>query len=267
MRALLQEMWNTAGLGPLSPAQATWLTFHEGQLAVVQETRPAVVSFHFGLPGRRLVDAVKQVGCTVMGSATSPAEAVELVRRGVDAVIAQGLEAGGHSGIFLGDPTAGGMSTLTLLPQVADAVDVPVVAAGGIMDGRGIAAALLLGAAAVQLGTAFLSCPEANVSGPHRAALLAARAKGTRTIQTSGVSGRPARGLANRLLEAVKAQEAEAAPFPMQNALVRPLAATGDPELAVMWVGAGAALSRAMPAAELVATLARETDDALAALR
>jgi nitronate monooxygenase len=264
MRAMLQALWNGAGLGTLPPAESPWRSFHEGQLAVIEETRPHVVSFHFGLPDQKLVDRVKAAGCIVLCSATAPAEAVELEQRGVDAVIAQGFEAGGHSGIFLSDPMQGAMTTMTLVPQIADAVDLPVIAAGGIMDGRGIAAALMLGAAGVQIGTAFLSCPEAHVSGPHRAALLEAREKATPTLLTRGISGRPARGLKNRLMSEVKALEHEAAPFPMQNALTRALGGTNDPQLSVMWAGGGAALSRTMPAAELVATLVAETEAALA---
>lgn len=264
MRTMLQELWSGAGLGALPAAQSAWPSFHEGQLAVIEEMRPHVVSFHFGLPAQKLVDRVKAVGCRVLSSATSPAEAVELEKRGVDAVIAQGFEAGGHSGIFLTDPLPGGMTTMTLVPQVVDAVALPVIAAGGIMDGRSIAAALMLGAAGVQIGTAFLSCPEASVSDAHRAALLEAGAKGTPTVLTRGISGRPARGLKNRLLAQVKALEHEAAPFPMQNALTRSLGSGGDPELTVMWAGAGAALSRAMPAADLVASLVAETQAVLA---
>ncbi|MDA1071056.1 MAG: nitronate monooxygenase family protein [Proteobacteria bacterium] len=264
MRTMLQTLWNDAGLGALPPAESAWPSFHEGQLAVIGAMRPQVVSFHFGLPGQKLVDRVKAAGCQVLCSATAPAEAVELEKRGVDAVIAQGFEAGGHSGIYLSDPMQGAMTTMALVPQVADAVGLPVIAAGGIMDGRGIAAALMLGAAGVQIGTAFLSCPEASVSGAHRAALLEARAKGTPTVLTKGISGRPARGLRNRLLAQVKALENEAAPFPMQNALTRSLGSAGDPELTVMWAGGGAALSRAMPAAELVAMLVAETEAVLA---
>ena len=264
MRAMLQTLWQGAGLGDLPAASSPWASFHEGQLAVIEETRPHVVSFHFGLPEQKLVERVKAAGCVVLCSATSPAEAAELERRGVDAVIAQGFEAGGHSGIFLADPMQGAMTTMTLVPQVVDAVSVPVIAAGGIMDGRGIAAALMLGAAGVQIGTAFLSCPEASVPDAHRAALLQARALGTTTLLTKGISGRPARGLKNRLLSDVKALEHEAAPFPMQNALTRTLGNGGDPDMTVMWAGGGAALSRAMPAADLVATLVAETEAALA---
>ena len=263
MRAVLQGLWDEAGLGALPAAAASGPSFNAAQLEVVLATRPHVVSFHFGLPAQEMVDAVKGAGCVVLGSATSPAEAAWLEARGVDAVIAQGHEAGGHSGIFLVEPMKGAMTTFALVPQVADAVRVPVIAAGGVMDGRGIAAALALGAAGVQIGTAFLSCPEAKVSDGHRAALLAAKAQGTETVLTKGVSGRPARGLKNRLLATLKPIEQEAAPFPMQNALTRRLGGAGDPELEVMWAGAGAALSRAMPAAELVATLVAEVDAVL----
>jgi len=266
MRALLQGLWREAGLGTLPPASAGFAPFGEAMLEAVLETRPDVVSFHFGLPDQEMVEAVKHAGCRVLCSATSPAEAVELERRGVDAVIAQGFEAGGHSGIFLSDPMKGGMTTFALVPQVADAVSVPVVAAGGIMDGRGIAAAFALGAAGVQVGTAFLSCPEASVSDAHRAALLDARATGRATVVTKGISGRPARGLVNRLMEEVTRLQHDAAPFPLQNALTRQLSTVGDPEVEVMWAGQSAALSRAMPAAELVTALVAETEAALGRL-
>ena len=266
MRTMLQGLWTEAGLGALPAAKASWPTFGEELLSTVLETRPAVVSFHFGLPEATVVAAVKDAGCTLLCSATTVAEAIALEAAGVDAVIAQGAEAGGHRGTFLGDVMGGTVSTMVLVPQIAQAVNIPVIAAGGIMDGRGIAAAFALGASGVQLGTAFLSCPEASVSEPYRTALLTAGERDTRTLVTKGVSGRPARGLSNRLLTSVQGLEDEAAPFPMQNALTRQLSGVGDPDLAVMWAGAGAGASRAMPAAELMATLVDETRDALAGL-
>jgi nitronate monooxygenase len=266
MRAMLQDLWNETGLGTLPAAEASWPTFGDELLKAVLETRPSVVSFHFGMPDASVIAAVKQAGCILLCSATTVAEAVALEAAGVDAVIAQGAEAGGHRGTFLGDVMGGTVSTMVLVPQIARAVNIPVIAAGGIMDGRGIAAAFALGASGVQLGTAFLSCPEASVSDGHRAALLAAGAGDTRTLVTKGVSGRPARGLSNRLLTCVQQIEDEAAPFPMQNALTRQLSGVGDPDLAVMWAGAGAGASRAMPASELMTTLIDETQAALAGL-
>jgi nitronate monooxygenase len=267
MRAALQELWNEKDFGPLPRAQEVWPTFGEELLDAVVETRPAVVSFHFGLPAPEMVAAIKQAGCLLLSSATTVEEALALEAAGVDAVIAQGVEAGGHRGTFLGDVMGGSIGTMVLVPQIVSAVRLPVIAAGGIMDGRGIAAALALGASGVQLGTAFLSCPEAMVSEVHRTALLAAGRNGTLTLVTKGISGRPARGLANRILSTVQALEQEAAPFPMQNALTRKLSQSGDPEVTVMWSGAGVAASRAMPAADLMARLIEETQAACQALQ
>lgn len=266
MRAMLQDLWNENGLGVLPAAEASWPTFGNELLEAVLETRPAVVSFHFGMPEASVIAAIKQAGCILLCSAMTVAEAVALEAAGVDAVIAQGAEAGGHRGTFLGDVMGGTVGTMVLVPQIAWAVNIPVIAAGGIMDGRGIAAAFALGASGVQLGTAFLSCPEASVSEDQRAALLAACTRDTPTLVTKGVSGRPARGLSNRLLTSVVQLEDQAAPFPMQNALTRQLSGLGDPDLAVMWAGAGAGASRAMPASELMATLIDETQTALVGL-
>ena len=199
--------------------------------------RPTVASFHFGLPKPADVTAIKAAGIKVIASATTPQEARALEVGGVDAVIAQGWEAGGHRGTFAPPYGEGQIGTLALVPQVADAVGVPVIAAGGIADGRGIAAALMLGASAVQLGTAFLSCPQASVHPLHRQALTeGARA----TLVTAAFTGRPARALANRYAAELAA------------------AARGSSEFMAMWAGQAYRLNRAMPAAELVATLARE---------
>jgi nitronate monooxygenase len=267
MRAALQGLWDEAGLDTVPAATNPWPLFTEESLAAVLEMRPHVVSFHFGLPRPAIVDAIKGAGCVLICSATSVAEAHELERRGVDAIIAQGFEAGGHRGTFLGDVMAGTVPTMVLVPQIVSAVSVPVIAAGGIMDGRGIAAALALGASGVQIGTAFLTCPEAAVSAIHHATLMAAAGNEVRTLVTKGVSGRPARGIANRLLKELVSLEGQAAPFPMQNTLTRPLSATGEAEFAVMWAGAGAAGSRGLAAAELMGQLVSETEAALAALR
>ena len=166
--------------------------------AVVEELKPDVVSFHFGLPDADLVKRLKTSGCKVICSATTVAEAQFLERGGCDAVIAQGIEAGGHRGMFLSDDIATQVGLFALLPQVVDAVKVPVIATGAIGDARGIVAALAMGAAGVQIGTAFLFCPEAKVLPPHRAALRTARDNST--VLTNVLSGRPARGLVNRAI-------------------------------------------------------------------
>jgi nitronate monooxygenase len=200
-------------------------------------------------------------------------EALALERAGVDAVVVQGSEAGGHRGTFSGDFQAGMVGLVALVPQVADAVRVPVIASGGIMDGRGIAAALALGAAAVQMGTAFLTCDEAGVPEAYKRAILGAREHETRL--TRAFSGRPARGIVNRFMTEVERPDADldraVLPFPLQNALTRPLrtaaARAGRAELLSLWAGQGLRLARRQPAAELVARLGRETEAAVARLR
>ena len=185
------------------------------------------------------------------------AEARWLEAHGCDAIIAQGLEAGGHRGMFLDEDTSAQVGTMALVPQVVDAVRVPVIAAGGIGDGRGIAAALMLGAQAAQLGTAFLRCPESGVPPAHRAALATARDDGTRVSRL--FTGRPARALANRLIDTCRDAETDAAPYPAQLSLITPLRQKAGPEsgdFLSMWVGQAAALARELPAAELVRELA-----------
>jgi nitronate monooxygenase len=237
--------------------------FDAERLAAVLELRPAVVSFHFGLPDEEAVSELRGAGSRVIASATTVAEAVELEHRGVDAVIAQGVEAGGHRGSFLVEGDEGPVGTLALVPQVADAVSVPVIAAGGIADGRGLAAVLSLGAGAAQIGTAFLGCPEAGIHPAHRAALEATPADGT-TI-TRAFSGRPARAVRNRLSEALG--PGDVLPFPLQRDLTAPLAEGGEPEQALaMWLGQAAPLAVERPAAELVTELVAEADRVLARL-
>jgi len=262
MRAALAGYYKEAGLGDLPSITNPWPRFDEEVLEIVLDARPAVVSFHFGLPDEAAVARIKDAGMRVLSSATTVDEAVELERRGVDAVIAQGFEAGGHRGTFLGRVDSGTVGTMALVPQVADAVDVPVIAAGGIADGRGIAAAFMLGASAVQIGTAFLTSPEAATSDLHRAELLSERAR--RTTVTHSVSGRPARGMRNRLLDETETIQDEAAPFPMQASLTGPLRGAGNPEFMALWAGQAAPLNRAMPAADLVQVLVDETAHALA---
>ena len=195
------ETWNARfapyraelGLDPSSAARApNRAPFDDAMCDLVEECKPEVVSFHFGLPEPRLLDRVKAVGCKVLSSATTVREACWLALHGCDAVIAQGYEAGGHRGMFMTDAVDSQPGTMALVPQVVDAVDVPVIAAGGIADGRGIAAAFALGAAGVQIGTAFLMTVESSISVLHRVALESARDDGT--VLTNVFTGRPAVG-------------------------------------------------------------------------
>ncbi|MAY65621.1 MAG: nitronate monooxygenase [Rhodospirillaceae bacterium] len=242
----------------------------ERNFPVALESGAKVFSFTFGLVPEEAVRALQARGTFVMGTVTTPAEAVAMERLGVDAVVAQGAEAGGHRGTFVGSFEAAMIGTLALVPQVVDAVSLPVVASGGIMDGRGIAAALALGAQAVQMGTAFLTCDEAGTPECYKAAMLAAQPEQTRI--TEAFSGRFARGIENRFMAMMEGDGAEAAPlpFPWQNALTRPMrtaaAKAGDPGLLSLWAGQGVGLSRRQTAAELMARLAKETDAAISRL-
>ncbi|CAO3406158.1 NAD(P)H-dependent flavin oxidoreductase [Azospirillum largimobile] len=234
------------------------------QFAALLDSGAEYYSVTFGLPPADSVAAAKARGLRVLGTATTVAEAVALEQAGVDAVIAQGSEAGGHRGSFIGDPAANLVGTMALVPQVADAVGVPVIASGGIMDGRGIAAALALGATAVQMGTVFLTCDEAGIPEAHKAAILSAREDQTRL--TRAFSGRPARGIVNRFMEAVEDPQAPGAvlPFPLQNALTRPLRTAagkaGRAEFLSLWAGQGVRLAQRRPAGELVAELLARTE-------
>jgi nitronate monooxygenase len=196
----------------------------------------------------------------VLSSATTVLEARWLEARGVDAVIAQGSEAGGHRGIFLDDNLAGQVGSFALIPQIADAVNLPVIATGGISDARGVAAAFLLGAAGVQIGSAYLHCPESKISAPRRAALKTAGGDGTAI--TNVMSGRPARGIVNRLIREVGPISPVAPEFPLAAGALTPLRAKAEAEgsgdFSPMWAGQAAALGRAVPAADLTRMLAAE---------
>jgi nitronate monooxygenase len=259
-RERLAPYYRELGIDPAAPVPSSSRTAFDAQMCdVVEETKPDVVSFHFGLPEPKLLERVK-ARFKVMSSATTAAEARWLEERGVDAVIAQGNEAGGHRGIFLGDDIATQAGTFALVPQVVDAVMVPVIAAGGITDARGIAAAFALGAAGVQIGTAYLWCPEAKISSPHRAALKSARDDGT--ALTSLMTGRPARGIVNRLMREIGPMSDVAPEFPLAAGALAPLRAKaegqGSGDFSPMWAGQAAALGRAMPAGELTKALAAE---------
>ena len=231
------------------------------QLAVVLEESVPVFSVTSGTLGREDVQAIQRRGTIVMGTATTPDEARELVAAGMQAVVAQSSEAAGHRATFASPPDKALVGMMALLPRIADAVNVPVIAAGGIMDGRGIAAALALGASGVQLGTAFLACPESGASPAYKAAVLAARHGGDPTVLTSAFSGRLARALSNRFAEA--ATRAPILPYPQQNALTGELrqaaAKAGKSDLLSLWAGQAVGLARSLPARELVQELTAET--------
>jgi len=235
------------------------------QLAVIAEERVPVFSFTFGIPE---LAAVREAGCVILGSATTVAEAVELERAGVDAVVAQAFEAGGHRGTFLGPFERGLVGGIALVPQIVDRVRVPVVLAGALMDGRGIAAALALGAEGVQLGTAFLAAEEAGTPEAYRR--LVSEAGEEATAITRAYTGRPGRAVRTRLIEHLETAGAEILPFPVQGALLLDIrqAATeqGVGDLLFLLAGQASGLSRRLPAGELVETLARETEAVLAGL-
>lgn len=236
--------------------------FDAATLEILREFRPPVVSFHFGLPAPELVAELKRWGTVILSTATTVAEAVWLEAHGADAVIAQGLEAGGHRGMFLSDDITSQMGTFALLPQVAAAVRVPVIAAGGIADSAGISAAMALGAAAVQLGTAFLLCPEAATSQLHRAALASESA--VHTALTNVFSGRPARGIVNRVMRELGPMSAVAPAFPQAGVALAPLRkaaeARGSSDFSPLWSGQNACGCQAIAAELLVRRLAGEPD-------
>jgi nitronate monooxygenase len=222
------------------------------------ELEPRVVSFHFGLPPRELVAQVKRSGAAILASATTVDEARWLEANGADAVIAQGAEAGGHRGLFLSDDVGTQVGTFSLVPQIVRAVKVPVIAAGGIADADGVAAAMALGAAGVQVGTAYLLCPEAMTSPVHRAALNSDAAR--ETAVTNLFTGRPARGIVNRLMRELGPFSSAAPPFPLAAAAIAPLRAKaealGKGDFSPLWCGQNATGCKEAPAAALTSELA-----------
>jgi nitronate monooxygenase len=264
MRKRLQTHYDAKGLGPVPRPEGAASDVSLEHLAMVLQVKPQMVSFHFGLPKQEVVDTIKGAGIFVISSATTVAEAKMLEQRGVDAVIAQGAEAGGHRGTFTGVDMSMQPGLFALLPQVVDAVCVPVIAAGGVADGRTVAAAFVLGASAVQLGTAFLRCEEANVLDAHRAALR--EATDACTIVTDTITGRPARYIRNKLTDDLIASGLKPVVFPAQLSLTAPLGATGDRELTALFAGQAAALARDTTAAEFVHSLAEETTQRLRAM-
>ncbi len=242
--------------------------FTDEHCDMVVEIKPKVASFHFGLPEPRLLKRVKDAGCVVISSATTVLEARYLEAHGADIIIAQGMEAGGHRGMFLTQDMRTQVGTFVLLPLIADAVKVPVVAAGGIMDGRGIAAAFALGASAVQIGTAFLHCPESKVSKPHRAALKTALPE--ETVLTNVITGKLARGIRNRVMMEQGPVSEWLPQFPLPANALAPLRAkaeaNGSGDFSPLWSGAATSIGRAMPAGDLVKLLVSETQERMQTL-
>jgi nitronate monooxygenase len=257
-RKTLEPYYQELGLevGTL-PAGPTRTPFSAEAADVLAEFTPAVVSFHFGLPSAELLTRVRSWGAKILSSATTVEEALWLEARGVDIIIAQGFEAGGHRGIFLSEDLTTQVGTFALLPQIARAVKVPVVAAGGIVDAKGVAAAMALGAAGVQAGTAYLLCPEATTSAVHRAALKSEAAR--HTALTNLFSGRPARGIVNRIMRELGPISAAPPAFPLATAALGPLRAKaeshGSGDFSPLWSGQNASGCKEIPATDLTREL------------
>lgn len=238
------------------------------QVMAVLEAQVPIFSFTFGVPEAEILARMKARGSKLIGTATTVAEARALHAAGVDAIVAQGSEAGAHRGTFLASCEDSLVGTMALVAQIADAVPLPVIASGGIMDGRGIVAAAALGASAVQMGTAFLLCPESGASEAYRAAISAVRDDAT--ILTRAFSGRLARGIPNSFAVSMKEHERSILPYPAQNNLTRPMrtaaAKKGDANYLSLWAGQAVSLARAMPAADLVEQLVKESAEIAASL-
>jgi len=260
MLAILARYHQQLGL-PAPQAPATALPDFLGQVEAVLASAPAVFSFTFGIPPAQVLESFKSRGILLAGTATNVQEARQLEAAGVDAIVAQGSEAGGHRGTFAGPFVAGMVGTMALVPQVVDAVKLPVIASGGIMDGRGVAAARMLGASGVQLGTAFMTCREAGTAAAHKVALRGARDDSMRI--TRAFTGRPGRMIANEFITTLEGSEA-VLPFPAQHyatiALRGAAARQGDTRFMALWAGQAAALSRDVPAADFVRALLSESD-------
>ena len=257
-RALLAPYYRELGVSP-PPAESAGITpFDADAASVIEEFKPAVVSFHFGLPAEPLLRRVKACGAKVLSSATTVAEARWLESHGADAIIAQGLEAGGHRGSFLAEDLTTHVGTFALIPQIVRAVSVPVIAAGGIADAQGVRAALALGAAAAQVGTAYLLCPEAETAPLHRTALTSPAA--AHTALTNLFTGRPARSIVTRLMRELGPIRAEPPVFPLAFGALAPLRAgaeaQGRTDFSPLWAGQNTSGCRATAAADVTRALA-----------
>jgi nitronate monooxygenase len=263
-RALAPLAPHLAALGVPRPAYQPYAPIRfEDQARVLLESNVPVFSFIVGIPPREILDECRSRGIVTIGAATTPEEAVALEQAGVDAIVASGFEAGGHRGSFLRPAEDSLTGTISLVPRVVDLVDVPVIAAGGIADARGVVAAFALGAEAVQMGTAFLACEESGAGRLHREALRGAEAG--HTALTRGFTGRLARGIHNRLLEELSRSGVEILPYPLQRFLVRNLAtaaeAAGRPDLLQLWAGQSAPLSRFTEVTKLLSSLVEEVSE------
>jgi nitronate monooxygenase len=252
------------GLGGGRPSHRPYEPIRfEDQVQVLLEEGTSVFSFIYGIPSKQILDEFRRRGIALIGTATTADEAIALEQAGVDAIVASGFEAGGHRGSFLQRPEDSLMGTVALVPQVVDAVKLPVVAAGGIGDARGVVAAFALGAEGAQMGTAFLACEESGASPLHRKAILSGQAK--QTALTRGFTGRLARGIRNRLLDEFNQGHSEILPYPLQRALVRHLSIAaekaGRPDLLPLWAGQSASLSRYTDVRVLLDTLVKEISE------
>lgn len=259
---LLRPIWESLGWSAL-PRPQKWCEDFGPQFETLLALRPAVASFTFGILDSSQVERLHAADILVIGTATSVAEALAWEKVGADAVCAQGMEAGGHRGGFIGSQNDGA-STMVLVPAMVDAVRIPVIAAGGIMDGRGIAAALALGAQAAQMGTAFLVTDESGINAIYKERLLEAATAPARAVTrlTRAFSGRYARGLVNRFMESMQTMEQQVPAYPIQNALTGPIRAQAakinETDLMSLWAGQGVSMARAMPAARLIERLVTE---------
>ena len=258
-RVRLAPFYRRFGIDPARIPEGPGRTpFTDAAATLLEEFEPPVVSFHFGLPPAPLLARVRAMGAKILASATTVDEALWLEARGVDAIIAQGVEAGGHRGIFLTDDLTTQVGTFALLPQIVRAVRVPVIAAGGIADADGVAAAIALGAAGVQIGTAYLLCPESIISAMHRAALKSDAAR--HTALTNIFTGRPARGIMNEAIRALGPIAGDAPAFPLATAAITPVRAKaeaqGTGDFSPLWSGQNATGCKEIPAAQLTRELA-----------
>jgi nitronate monooxygenase len=258
-RDLLTPYYAELGVEPPSGPGPQRSPFDADAAAILEDVRPPVVSFHFGLPAEPLFQRVRATGAKILASATTVDEARWLESRGVDAIIAQGVEAGGHRGMFLSEDLTTQIGTFALVPQIVRAVSVPVIAAGGIADAQGVKAALALGATAAQVGTAYLLCPEATTSEVHRRALASDAA--CHTALTNLFSGRPARGIVNRVMRELGAMRSDIPRFPLASAAIQPLRsaaeAAGHGDFSPLWSGQNPTGCHPIPAGDLTRALAQ----------
>lgn len=258
-RAALEPYYRELGVDPSTiPGEVGRRPFDEATVEVLSEFEPRVVSFHFGLPSAELLDPIRAWGSVIMSSATTVDEAQWLESQGVDVVIAQGVEAGGHRGCFLSEDISTQVGTIALVPQIVEAVSVPVIAAGGIADARGVAAVMELGAMAVQIGTSYLLCPETSTSAVHRAALKDDAARNT--ALTNVFTGRPARSIVNRIMKELGPVSDLAPAFPLAAAAVMPLRfsaeSSGSGDFSPLWAGQNTSGCAEVPAGDLTRRLA-----------